>query len=289
MIFAWFIFAIVFEVLMPIGVGIYLLRRYKAGWGILGVGVLTFLASQLIHYPLLLGISALLKTTAWTPPAALIPYFNGLVLGLAAGLCEETARLFGFKLLKEKAKPYGAGITAGAGHGGIESIIIGVMLAVQVVPLILILYNKISNPQITPTAAMNFFLSYPWYVPLLSAFERIVALTTQITLSVMVWRAVTARRYGWFWLAIGYHALLDGVAVVLSAYGLNTLLIEGILGLFAIINIILLALFALNFNTPTDEDDEDDTPEWEFLPTEEVKEAEDVNGVNPPAEPPTEV
>ncbi len=53
-----YIISIILEIGIPIGLAVWLTRRYKYGWGVVGVGVLTFIASQVIHIPLLAGIGA---------------------------------------------------------------------------------------------------------------------------------------------------------------------------------------------------------------------------------------
>lgn len=50
---------------------------------------------------------------------------NAVILGLSAGICEETARLIGFAALKARARSWQAALTLGIGHDGTESAIIG--------------------------------------------------------------------------------------------------------------------------------------------------------------------
>ena len=52
-----FVLAVIIEIGLPIALAIWLTRRYKFGWGIVGVGVLTFIASQIVHIPLLAGLA----------------------------------------------------------------------------------------------------------------------------------------------------------------------------------------------------------------------------------------
>jgi 4-hydroxybenzoate polyprenyltransferase len=42
----------------------------------------------------------------------------------------------------------------------------------------------------------------------------------------MVWIAISFRKPLWFWLAILYHAVVDGLAVLAISFGLNVWLIE---------------------------------------------------------------
>ena len=86
------------------------------------------------------------------------------------------------------------------------------------------------------------FTNVAWYMPVISLFERMTAMTIHIVLSVMVWRAYTRRAWGWFAGAIFYHAFIDALAVTLISLGYSIFLIEGILGVFMVINLGLLYL-----------------------------------------------
>ena len=94
---------------------------------------------------------------------------------------------------------------------------------------------------ITPQNAFA-YTGVAWYMPLISLFERLTAITIHIVLSVMVWRAYTRRAWGWFAGAIFYHAFIDALAVALVSLGYSIFLIEGILGVFMLINLGLLYL-----------------------------------------------
>jgi uncharacterized membrane protein YhfC len=63
-------------------------------------------------------------------------------------------------------------------------------------------------------------------MPLAGAVERIAALGLHISLSLMVWIAISFRKPIWFWLAVLYHAVVDGLAVLAISFGLNVWLIE---------------------------------------------------------------
>ena len=60
---------------------------------------------------------------------------------------------------------------------------------------------------------------------LLSPLERVIALVLHMSLSVLVWRAVTGKFYLYV-AAIGVHALVDASAVLLQQYGVPVLVIE---------------------------------------------------------------
>ncbi|MHC1782120.1 MAG: YhfC family intramembrane metalloprotease [Anaerolineaceae bacterium] len=244
-----FISAILIEILFPFALGIWFVRKFGASWKIFGVGVLTFIASQIIHLPLLFGWDYAVPRLAASLPSTVMAIINAVVLGLAAGICEETARWVGFKLLKSRAKSVGSGLMAGAGHGGVESIIIGLMVLVNYVLFMIISSGKGDQfglpmeMQMSMAQQMYAYISMPWYMPLIGAVERIFALALHLTLSIMVWQAFKNRSWGWFIGAVLWHTFVDGAAVIMSTYQFNLWLIEGVIGLMAASNIVFLVWF----------------------------------------------
>ena len=238
-----YIFAILFEIVYPILVGIWVIRRYRTGWKIFGAGVLTFLGSQIVHLLLLSGLTALIQKGLFPSPAQqILPY--AAMLGLLAGLCEETARFSGFKILRDKANSWEGALTLGAGHGGTESILIGLA---SLANFALIMYIHLTGQTVlgtTPDQALK-VLDLPWTLPLASAVERLTMLILQITLSVMVWLAASRRAWLWFAAAILWHALVDGSVLLLQSVGLTAWEIEGILAGIMLINLTGLYIMSL--------------------------------------------
>jgi uncharacterized membrane protein YhfC len=232
-----FIVAILGEMALPFGIMLWLKWRYGVKWMLFGVGVLTFIASQVVHIPLLGAFNQILRYQL--PPydvSYTAIFLEAGMLGLLAGLCEETARLVGYWVLKDRAKTFGSALALGAGHGGIESIAVGISVLFTFVTSLMALHNNQAVAGTTPQSAAAIF-SYPWYVPLVGLFERFTAVSLHITLSVMVWQAVTRRAWGWYLGAVVYHALVDALAVALPLLGGSTYFLEGILGVLMLINL----------------------------------------------------
>jgi uncharacterized membrane protein YhfC len=246
MIYGTFILAILGEIALPFGIILWLKRHHGAGvhWRLFGVGVLTFIVSQMVHIPLLAAANRLLM---YQLPPYDVSYtaitLDAVMLGLLAGLCEETARLAGYLILKGKAKAIAAAMALGAGHGGIESIAVGLSLLFTFVVSLLALHNNQTLAGVTPQSASAVF-AYPWYIPLISLFERLTAVSLHIMLSVMVWQAVIRRTWTWFVGAVLYHALVDALSVALPLLGVSTYLLEGILGVFMLGNLAALYLIS---------------------------------------------
>jgi uncharacterized membrane protein YhfC len=242
----FFIIAIAIELGVPIFLAIWLTKRYKFGWGVVGVGVCTFIASQIIHIPLLQGLGYAFSALGVNFSGGMVgTILYGLYLGLMAGICEEPMRYLGFVLLKKRAKPAEAGILAGVGHGGIESIIIGVSVLSTFIAMRLASQGT-AVPGITPDMVTG-YNSTAWYLPLLGGLERITTIILHITLSMLVWRSVQKHEIAWLVLAIAYHMLVDSSAVILGQSGVNTILIEGVFVVFAVVNIWLLTRMKKNW------------------------------------------
>lgn len=234
MLIVTYIVAILIEIGLPVALAVVAVKKFKVSGWVIFTGVLTFIGSQVVHIPLLSGINALFAQSILPLPSpAVLPWFNAITAGLMAGLCEETARLVGFKILKAKAKPFNSGLALGIGHGGIESVIVGVLVLVSLI-------GGLASPSVLEQTQ---FWATPWHLPLAGGVERIIAVSAQLLMSVFVWKAVTSHNYWWYVLAIAYHTLLDGVAVFLAQSGFSAWPLEGVFSLFLVVNVIVLWRF----------------------------------------------
>jgi uncharacterized membrane protein YhfC len=83
------------------------------------------------------------------------------------------------------------------------------------------------------------YWSSPWYATFLGAVERIFALTAQVTLSVIVLQIFSRKQIRWLWIAIGWHAFIDAVAIyILNTWGAYSA--EGVLAVITLINVALI-------------------------------------------------
>ena len=235
---------------MPIALAIILTRRWKLGWRIWWIGAATFVLSQVGHIP----FNALVKPVfdqfgfiSLHPTVQLI--IQAAFYGLSAGLFEEGARYLILRFWAKDARSWRTGILFGGGHGGAEAIIVGSLALYAFIQLVAV--RNLAPEQLAQSvgannlalaqAQINAYWSAPWYQTLLGALERLFAIPCQIALAVMVMQIFTRKNIGWLFAAIGFHALLDGVAVFgqahLSVYGL-----EGVVGIFAILSVAIIFL-----------------------------------------------
>jgi uncharacterized membrane protein YhfC len=229
-------------ILLPVGLGIFLSRKLKLGWRLFWIGAATFIFSQVGHIPFNYGLTYLFRAGILpSPPEAWQLAFNAVVLGLSAGLWEEGARYVTYRWWAKEARSWGEGLMLGAGHGGIEAIILGFLVLLTYINMVVArgmdLGNLVSGEQLTSAQAqIQAYWSIPWYASLLGALERVFALTFHLAASLLVLQAFIRRQAGWLWLAIGWHTLLDG-ATVYTAGIWGPYLVEVMLAGFALANL----------------------------------------------------
>src|SRR4030095_15995572 len=80
-------------VVLPIVLAFFVTRKFSLPWKLIFAGGLTFIASQVLHIPFLRWLTFLFQSGALpSVPAAWKSLFNAILLGLLAGIFEETAR-----------------------------------------------------------------------------------------------------------------------------------------------------------------------------------------------------
>lgn len=157
----------------------------------------------------------------------------GAFAGMMAGLFEETGRYFGFAVLlrKKRGKDIN-GLMYGAGHGGIEAVLVMSLAMVSNLVFAFSVNAGTADPSMASIAAQLAGIAPVTF--LVSIVERIGAVALHISLSVLVWFAVKNKKRFWlFPLAIVLHALVDAVAVVMSRFVSNIWLIEAAVYLLA--------------------------------------------------------
>jgi uncharacterized membrane protein YhfC len=230
-------------ILLPILLGFWLVRKFKLSWKLFFAGALTFIASQILHIPFLQVLTAMFNNgTLPSPPAAWMTIFNAVLLGLLAGIFEETARYILFKFFLKESRTWEEGVLVGAGHGGVEAMIVGVLGVFTVINMV-VLRNADLSAMGIPADQLELaqqqvaaFWSSPAYAGLLGLFERICAICLHISLSVMVLYSVAYKKPVWFWLAVLWHAFVDAAAVYLMP-GIGAVAVEGVVAVMAIVSL----------------------------------------------------
>jgi uncharacterized membrane protein YhfC len=207
----------------PVALGWLVRRRYGTPWMLLAVGAVTFIASQVVHLPLNAGLTAMFQL-GWlpAPPEAWKLPFNAAVLGLTAGLCEEVARYLVYRHWIKAVRTWKEALTFGAGHGGIESILTGLLVTVTLVSMVTLRDASLTQRGLPPEQATEAvrqvaaFWETPVYVPLLAAAERLMAMLLHLALAALVLQVFRLGRLWPLWAAIGWHAAVNAVVVYVN-------------------------------------------------------------------------
>ncbi len=245
-------------IVLPILLGIYLARRFKLSWKLLLAGALTFIASQVLHIPFLYWLTAAFKNgTLPTIPEGWTTLFNAVVLGLLAGIFEETARYILFKFILRKTNTWNEGILVGVGHGGIEAILIGILAALAFVNMLVYKNMDLSMVPSIPADQLELarqqvaaYWSTPVYMAFMGLIERVFAVCLHIALSVMVLYSIAARKPLWFWMALLWHAFVDALAVYLIQM-ISVTSLEALVGVMALISLGILFFLRGKFPQPS--------------------------------------
>ena len=229
---------------IPIGVAMLIHRRTGAAWRLFFIGTVTFILSQVFHIPFNWVVQR-----AGLLPGNLESWANLLLmaafLGLSAGLFEETARYLTYRYWAKDARSWSSGLMLGAGHGGIESILLGLLGAVNIVGLLVTLNNEAllsaipAEQQALINATVANLLATPWYGLLLGAAERVFAIAAHLALSVMVLQVFRRGSLRWLFLAIGYHAVFNMLAVI-AVTRVGPYATEGLLAVFSLLSLFII-------------------------------------------------
>jgi uncharacterized membrane protein YhfC len=219
---------------MPIGLGIYLSTKFKAAWRLFGIGVLTFVLSQLFHIPFNYWVlTPLVGKLGYNLAGGSLPLaFVGILYGLSAGLFEETARYIGYRFWIKDERDWKSALMYGAGHGGIESILVGILVLVGFIQVMALRGTDLSlvvgaDQVEIASAQIDAYLATPWHMAILGAVERMAAIPIHLCLTVFVLESFRRKNNLWFFLAIGWHTIVDAVAVY-AVQTWNAYITEGI-------------------------------------------------------------
>jgi uncharacterized membrane protein YhfC len=219
-------------ILLPIVAWIIFTRRLHLSWKLILSGGLTFVASQIPHIPLVRALGP-----AMAKNSLLV---NAIILGLLAGIFEETARYILFKFILKKARTWKEGIFVGLGHGGTEALLIGISAAATFVAMLGYRSVDLSTIPSIPADQLELakqqvaaYWSAPASIVLLGFVERFFAMCLHVGWSTMVIYALASKKPIWFWLVLLWHATVDAVAVYFGQK-VGVLPANGIVALFAL-------------------------------------------------------
>ena len=206
---ASFIVSGVLEISVPLFLGFVFRRRLGVSWRTYAVGCAMF-AVSLIRMPLNSAVSQVIgRTLSGGPMWFLLLAFPSFT----AGLFEESARFAAFRLLI-KDRSWENGVMYGAGHGGIESMLLA---GVNVLGFV---FALIFFPLTLPLGKLQIIEALPVHMPLVGLYERLMAITIQIGLSVLVLQCFIHNNFIYLCDAIFLHFSIDFTALATARYGI---------------------------------------------------------------------
>lgn len=235
----------------PILLGRYIARRWKIGWTVFAAGAGTFILSQVGHLPFNAFLLPELNNqiSGWSETTRLI--ILSIFLGLSAGVFEEVARFFTYRYWQKDVRSWAGGLMLGAGHGGVEAVILGLIFGVNFFVLSAydggFLPNLLGNVPADqlPDAqeALRFqieaLFSLPWYGTILGGIERIFAVILHLSLSLMVLQTILRAQRRWLFFAIGWHTIANAGALIIIEMT-NEYLAELFLAIIALVSLFII-------------------------------------------------
>jgi uncharacterized membrane protein YhfC len=224
---------------LVIGLGISLTRKFRLGWRLFWIGAGTFILSQVGHIPFNYGLTYLFQQGILpSPPVSWALIFNSIVLGLSAGLWEEGFRYAAYRWWAKDARSWARGLLLGAGHGGIEAIITGLLILTAYISMVIT--SSLDLQATLPPEQLDLarqqieaYWSTPWYLSMFGFLERALVLPVHLALSLLVLQTFLRNQKRWLLFAVLFHTAVNAFAVFISQqYGI--IASEAVLALFTL-------------------------------------------------------
>jgi uncharacterized membrane protein YhfC len=208
-------------IVVPLVLGVYLIRRWRLSWRLFTIGAGTFIGSQVFHIPFNQFVLAPLveRLDLMDATQGLPLLLFGVIFGLSAGIFEEGARYLVLQRWLKDVGRWEEAVLYGVGHGGIEAVLLGGLALFAFFQALA--YRNADLAQVVPAeqlemarAQIEAYWSAPWYGAILGAVERCLAIVVQITLAVLVFQAILRRNVLWLGAGVLWHTAVDAVALI---------------------------------------------------------------------------
>lgn len=201
---------------LPTGIMVFLAVKKRLNWKAVAFGVILFVVFTAILESMLNSIVGFDNQNSFINQSPILFMLYG---GLSIGIFEETARFIGFKYMlkiKDNESAY-TGISYGLGHGGFESVMAGGVTSLSNLMMSIMINNGAVNDLLAKSDAgkadtikksVNEMLTLPDYTFLLIGVERCATLIIQVSLSLIVFKAVKEKKWNYFIYAIIIHSVV---------------------------------------------------------------------------------
>ncbi|KQC05152.1 MAG: hypothetical protein APR55_06035 [Methanolinea sp. SDB] len=249
MVVLTFALVVLAEIAIPLILGYCIIKKFNLGWSIFLYGALFFIVSQVIHVPLLILLEP--PYSEWIrsvlPDPTMMLAALALFLGLCAGIVEEGIRYLVFSLFfpaRRLLLSRECGLLFGVGWGGIESIIVALLVLQSMILYIVFVSGNsgflsamLTDPQ--QLAAVGTLSSLTPLDIIPGLFERIMTITLHIAFTLLVLYSVVRLEWRFLLAAIAWHCFVDFIAVYISRlHGIWPT--EGILALNALLALLVM-------------------------------------------------
>jgi uncharacterized membrane protein YhfC len=240
LVVATFAVVALLEIIVPLALGYWIVKKFGVSWRVFVLGALSFIVVQIVHAPLVLVTQTPLYLAVLPFGTTAAVAVLAVYLGLLAGLFEEIGRYLVYRYIfrrQEIPLTRENGLQFGAGWGGVESMIVA----------LLVLTSMLSYIAVTSDGSMLFLPDDPAIQAQVEALraltaleilpglaERMMTIVLHIAWSLMVLAAVVYGRKALLALAIIWHAAVDAAAVYL-AQTQGILVTEAAVFVFAVI------------------------------------------------------
>ncbi len=209
-----------------LGIALTLRLRWGASLTLWLWGALAFVLAQLVRLPLLTGLTLLLRPYGDRIPDVLAYGINLAVLSLTAGVFEESARWLLLRGPARHVRHKAEALMFGAGHGGIEAILlIGIAvfnaLVLLSAPDLILAQVQTAAPEQVEVVRQQIeaLRRLTWGQVGLTLWERAIAISAHMALTLLVWRSVVERRWQAWGLAVLAHAGLNASVLLGLRWG----------------------------------------------------------------------
>lgn len=235
-----FVISLLIELVLPVFLAVYLVRRYKIAWIVILIGAGILFAVQFLQIPLLQWLAPLLGGEgAQQNPQHLL---DALIMGLSTGVLVELLRFLAVKYIKQIDQGLGDAVALGLGYAAVETILlVGIPMIVNFIAML----RVNSSPAALPYTAevidqIRAMWQLPWFLPLTGAYERLTALLMHVTLSVMVMQVFLKNNLRWLFFAMLWHSLYESLSYYLASIDAASWIIVTILTLITAYNLVVL-------------------------------------------------
>ena len=221
LVVATFAVVVLLEIIVPLALGYWFVKKFGLSWRVFALGALFFVVVQVVHAPLVI----LTQTPLYL---AVLPFGTtaaiavlAVYLGLMAGLFEEVGRYLVYRYLFGRQKiplTRENGLLFGTGWGGVESMIVALVVLSGMVSYIVLTGDGGAIPLPDDPAVQAEIEAVRALTPLdilPGLAERMMTITLHIAWSLMVLAAIVYGQKALLALAILWHAVVDAAAVYL--------------------------------------------------------------------------